>query len=60
MGRFEIVKSKGQRFGGFYWRLVAANGEHLATSGRYLTRWSAKRGAARFAKLAAAAPITVN
>jgi uncharacterized protein YegP (UPF0339 family) len=37
--------------GSYYWRIVSANGEILAHSEMYATKWNARRAAKRIAKL---------
>lgn len=55
MAKFVIFKSK--RTGGYYWHLKAKNGEIVAQSEGYFSRWTASRGVKRFKKLAASAEI---
>lgn len=44
----------------YYWKMVASNGQVVATGGEgYTTKWGAKRGIRRFQRLAADASIEV-
>ena|SRR3954467_12075019 len=47
-GDMHIELLKGERR--WYWRLVAQNGNIVATSHNYYSGWNAKRGASKFAK----------
>ncbi len=42
----ELVKGQNR----WYWRLVAHNGNIVATSHNYYSHWNAKRGASKFAR----------
>lgn len=55
--KLEIFRGKGKRY---YFRMVGGNGEKVAISESYITRWSAKRGARRFLELASNAQIVIN
>lgn len=56
--KFVIFKGRSTRT--WYWHLVGANGEIMAQSEGYTHRWSAARGAKRFATLAANASTEVR
>lgn len=58
MVRFIIFRSKVNR--NYYWHLKGNNNEIMAQSEGYVTRYGAKRGARRFAKLATKAEIHVK
>lgn len=58
MARFVVFKSPNNKQ--FYWHLKGDNNEILAQSEGYVTRYGAKRGAKRFAKLAVNAEIHVK
>lgn len=51
---FVIFRGSKRRY---YWHFVGANGEIVAQSEGYLTRWSAKRGVKRFQALASQATL---
>lgn len=54
MIKFEVYES---RDGQYRWRLVAGNGEIVATSEGYVTKYNAKRSAERVQQLAPVARI---
>ncbi|EKD57741.1 MAG: hypothetical protein ACD_57C00162G0003 [uncultured bacterium] len=54
MARFNIFID---RAGQYRWRLVASNGEIVANSEAYTTKYSAKRSAQRVKELAASATV---
>lgn len=58
MAKFEILRSPKNRQ--YYWHLLGGNGEIMAQSEGYTSRWAAKRGAKRFAKIAASAPVMLQ
>ncbi len=49
-GRVEIFKGKGRILPGYFFRLVAANGEPISVSESFTTKWSAKRSARKVAE----------
>ncbi len=49
-GRVEIFKGKGRILPGYFFRLVAANGEPISVSESFTTKWSAKRSARKAAE----------
>lgn len=57
MAKFVIFKSKKNKQ--WYWHLKGNNGEIVTQSEGYRSRWNAKRGAKRFAQLAATAEVHV-
>lgn len=54
MSRFQVYLSKD---GQYRWRLKAANGEIIATSEGYTTKYSARTSCGRVKELAPFAPI---
>lgn len=54
MGKFEVYQS---RDGQYRWRLKAANGEIIAVSEGYTTKWSARQSAERVKQIAPYANI---
>lgn len=54
MAKFQVYES---RDGQYRWRLVAANGEIVATSEGYVSRSNAKRSAQRVQEIAPIAQI---
>lgn len=57
MARFVVFKGNNKQY---YWHLKGDNNEIMAQSEGYSSRWSAKRGARRFVKLAADAEIHIK
>ncbi len=49
-GRVEIFRGKGRILPGYFFRLVAANGEPISVSESFTTKWSAKRSARKVAE----------
>ncbi len=49
-GRVEIFKGNGRILPGYFFRLVAANGEPISVSESFTTKWSAKRSARKVAE----------
>ncbi len=49
-GRVEIFKGSGRILPGYFFRLVAANGEPISVSESFTTKWSAKRSARKVAE----------
>ena len=58
MARFVVFRSPKNKQ--YYWHLKADNGEIMAQSEGYKTRYGAKRGARRFAALAQKAEIHIR
>ncbi len=50
MSRVEIFKGEGRILPGYFFRLVAANGEPISVSESFTTKWSAKRSARKVAE----------
>ncbi len=49
-GRVEIFRGKGRILPGYFFRLVAANGEPISVSESFTTKWSCKRSARKVAE----------
>ncbi len=49
-GRVEVFKGQGRIQPGYFFRLVAANGEPISVSESFTTKWSAKRSARKVAE----------
>ena len=49
-GRVEVFKGNGRILPGYFFRLIAANGEPLSVSESFTTKWSAKRSARKVAE----------
>ncbi len=48
-GRVEIFRGNGRILPGYFFRLVAANGEPISVSESFTTKWSCKRSALQVA-----------
>jgi uncharacterized protein YegP (UPF0339 family) len=47
--RVEVFRGKGRILPGWFYRVVAANGQTLSVSESYATHWNAKRAARKIA-----------
>jgi len=50
MGRVELFKGEGRVLPGWFYRIVAGNGQTLTVSESYVTKWNAKRAALKSAE----------
>lgn len=58
LAQFIVFKSPTN--GSWYWHLQGGNGEIMAQSEGYVTRWTAQRGARRFRKASLTAQVVVR
>ena len=50
MSRVEVFRGKGRILPGYFYRLVAANGQTLSVSESYTVAWSARRAARKISE----------